>query len=205
MRIVLVVEGKTEKAFCPHLRDFLKPRLSGRMPHIAVHPCNGLIPTGSRLQRIVRHYLDTTANRADHVIALTDVYTGANPPEFTDAADAKSKMRNWVGAEPRFHPHAAQFDFEAWLLPYWETIKRLARHNQNPPGVHPEQVNHGTPPARHLQALFQQGRTPRNYSKPRDANRILRENDLMVSIQACSELKAFVNTILNVCGGTPIA
>jgi hypothetical protein len=57
------------------------------------------------------------------VIALTDVYTGTQPHEFQNAEDAKKKMRQWVGDEPRFHPHAAQYDFEAWLLLYFELVR----------------------------------------------------------------------------------
>jgi hypothetical protein len=40
--------------------------------------------------------------------------------------------------------------------------------------------------------------------KPRDAGRILRDNDLSVSIAQCPELKAFVNTIISICGGKVI-
>jgi hypothetical protein len=37
--------------------------------------------------------------------------------------------------------------------------------------------------------------------KPRDARKILSQNDLAVAIKACPELKAFVNTILRLSGG----
>lgn len=80
--------------------------------------------------------------QVDHVISLTDVYTGSQPPDFKDALDAKAKMRQWVGAESRFYPHAAQYDFEAWLLPYWQTIQRLAGHNRQRPPGEPETVNY---------------------------------------------------------------
>jgi hypothetical protein len=64
------------------------------------------------LQRTITNF----TLEADAVITLTDVYTGAN--EFKDAADAKDKMRQWVGVNDKFYPHAAQHDFEAWLLPF---------------------------------------------------------------------------------------
>ena len=67
------------------------------------------------------------------MIALTDVYTGSTPPEFQTATDAKDGMRDWVGAEERFHPHVALHDFEAWLLPYWEKIQRITGSNRKPP------------------------------------------------------------------------
>ncbi|MGE0084240.1 MAG: DUF4276 family protein [Desulfococcaceae bacterium] len=200
MKITLIVEGKTEKAFLPHLREFLKSRLSGRMPRLDVNPYDGIIPAGEKLRRVVQNLL-CGKKQSDHVIALTDVYTGINPPTFTNAADAKAKMRNWVGTEPRFHPHAAQHDFEAWLLPYWSTVQKLAKHNKKAPSGKPETVNHDNPPAYRIKEIFEIGKSRDSYVKPRDAGRILRENDLSVSIAECPELKALVNTILSVSGG----
>ncbi len=141
MKISIIVEGKTEKVFIRHLREFLKPRLQGVMPKLDTFPYDGRVPTHKKLKHVVEHLL-RGKRASDHVIALTDVYTGANPPDFIDAADAKKKMRRWVGPEPRFHPHAAQYDFEAWLLPYWATIQLLARHNRKAPPGNPERVNH---------------------------------------------------------------
>ena len=136
---------------------------------------------------------------ADAVIALTDVYTGTK--EFKDASDAKKKMLQWVGTNERFYPHVAQHDFEAWLLPFWSTIQRLAKHNQKAPPGTPETVNHANPPAHRIKALFEAGKSRDSYSKPRDAKRILKDQDLLFSANQCPELKAFLNTILNLCDG----
>jgi hypothetical protein len=141
---------------------------------------------------------------ADYVVALTDVYTGSHPPDFQDAQDAKAKMKQWVGSDPRFHPHAAQYDFEAWLLPYWQTIQRLARHNRTCPTGNPERVNHNKPPAHRINEIFECGQPKHSYVKPRDAGRILRDNDLTIAISKCSELKAFINTFLTLSGGTVV-
>ncbi|MDP8239231.1 MAG: DUF4276 family protein [Candidatus Hatepunaea meridiana] len=195
MKITLIVEGKTEKAFLPYLRGFLEARLQGNMPKIDVNPYDGRIPTQKKLKRIV-HNLLSGKKPSDHVIALTDVYTGSQPPDFTDASDARNKMRQWVGEEQRFHSHAAQYDFEAWLLPYWEDIQRLAGHNRVAPKGNPEQVNHNNPPSYRIKEIFRTGSKSRAYIKPRDAGRILRDNDLSISISHCAELKSFVNTIL---------
>ncbi len=110
MKISIIVEGKTEKAFMLHLRKYLKKRLPTRMPKLDPVPYDGRIPKEKKLKRLVENLLQGS-NAADYVIALTDVYTGTNPPDFENAADAKAKMRSWVGNEPRFHPHAAQYDF----------------------------------------------------------------------------------------------
>src|SRR5690606_16204436 len=110
MKISIIVEGSTETVLVPHLRTFLQTRLADLpMPKLDVVPENGRIPTRDKLKRKVQGLL-TGKDAASHVIALTDVYTGSYPPDFDDAHDAKQKMREWVGHEPRFHPHAAQHD-----------------------------------------------------------------------------------------------
>jgi hypothetical protein len=197
VKISIIIEGKTEKAFMRYLKKYLQERLSGRMPKLDPFPCDGRIPIHEELKQTV-HRLLSGKNAADHVIALTDVYTGTH--DFHNAADAKVKMADWIGDEPRFHPHAAQYEFEAWLLPYWTTIRKLAKHNRAAPAGNPENVNHNKPPSRHIQEIFEIGHCRDSYVKPRDAGRILQENDLSTAIEDCSELKAFVNTIFSVCG-----
>ena len=100
-----------------------------------------------------------------------------------------------------FFPHAAQHDFEAWLLPYWDTIQKMARHNMRVPGGDPELVNHQKSPAYWINEIFEIGKCRDSYIKPRDAGRILRENsnNLIKSINTCAEFKSFINTILKCC------
>lgn len=203
MKITIMIEGRTEKAFLPVLSDFLKLRLAGKMPRLKPYPYDGRIPTRDKLKRVVANLL-SGSQAVNHVIALTDVYTGSNPPEFVDAADAKIKMRQWVGKEHRFHPHAAQHDFEAWLIPYWTTIQKLAGHKKRQPSGDPETINHNNPPSYRMKEIFEIGTCRDSYVKPRDAKRILRDNDLLVSINQCPELKAFVNTIITLSDGLPI-
>lgn len=201
MKIAILVEGATEKAFKPFLQEFLKSRLEQRMPRLRFVTFDGRIPKGDKLKRQVENLL-TGTDAYDAVIALTDVYTGTN--DFVDAPDAKSKMKAWVGNNPKFHPHAAQYDFEAWLLPFWSTIKQLAGHNKSAPSGVPEQVNHNNPPSKHIKEIFELGKR-RSYSKTRDAKKILEQNNLIVSVQACPQLKAFINTILALCEGELIS
>ena len=201
MRIGILVEGSTERAFKPFLVEFLRGRLAGRMPKLDFFPCDGRVYKGDKLRRAVVALLSHGQEPADAVIALTDVYTGSG--DFTDAAEAKRKMRAWVGDEPRFHPHAAQHDFEAWLLPFWADIQRLAGHNRAAPAGSPETVNHAKPPAAHLSEIFRLGGR-RSYAKPREAAAILRGKDLAVAAEQCPELKAFLNRILVLSGGEPL-
>ena len=200
MKIALIVEGKTEKVFLSALRQFLETRLTRGTLRIVPYCHDGRIPTGDKLKRVVGRCLD---DGNDAVIALTDVYTGTR--EFTDAADAKRQMRQWAGQEGRFYPHAAQHDFEAWLLPYWDDIRRLSGTNRNPPPGNPESVNHMSPPAHRIAETFRTGAKRTYYNKPRDAKRILDGKDLMVAAKQCSELKALLDTALVLCGAAPIS
>jgi hypothetical protein len=171
------------------------------MPNLDMVPYDGRVPKETKLRRTVENLL-SGRERADAVIALTDVYTGTQ--DFTDAADAKAKMRNWTGRNGNFYPHVAQHEFEAWLLPYWGEIQRVAGSNRKAPPGSPESVNHNQPPSYHIKEIFRIGASRDDYSKVRDANRILRNQDLAIAAAACPELKAFLNTILTLSGGQPI-
>ena len=196
MKIAILVEGRTERAFKPHLRAFLENRIpASNLPRLDFFPCHGRLYTSDKLRRTVAQLL---ADRSDAVIALTDVYTGTRG--FVDAADAKRKMQEWVGPNAKFHPHAAQYDFEAWLLPYWSDIQKHAGHNKSAPAGQPEKVNHARPPSFHLEEIYRIGSKGKRYSKVRDASKILTGKDLSVAAGVCPELKAFLNTILMLCG-----
>jgi hypothetical protein len=84
-------------------------------------------------------------------------------------------------------------------LGYYLIGQKLARHNKSAPGNYPEPVNFNKPPSYHM--MFLSGKYKRRYKKPRDAHRILREKDLLISAKACPELKAFLNRILQLCEG----
>ena len=202
MKIAILMEGETERVFLSHLREFLRPRLLGKMPRLISNKYDGRIPKEEKLKRVVEALLRGRDPDADHVIALTDVYTGSN--DFQNAEDAKQKMRSWVGPNEHFHTHVAQYDFEAWLLPYWPAIQELARHNRTAPAGRPESINHNHPPSHHIKAIFRTGKGPRHYTKTRDAGRILQGKDLSVAAAACPELRAFLNTILTLSNSDPI-
>ena len=200
MRIVLIVEGRTEEVFLSALRRFLLARLAGKMPRSEPNRQDGLIPSGHELKKLVDRHLNEGASA---VIALTDV-----SPVFTDATDAKNKMRQWVGDERRFHPHAAQHDFEAWLLPYWDQIRKITGCSRNAPPGNPELVDHNSPPSERVREAFRTGtktKNRRSYVKTRDAKLILGGQDLTVAATQCNELKAFLNTILTLCGAPPLS
>lgn len=207
MKIIVMVEGSTEMAFKAVLLEFLHNRLSGRMPRLDFRKSDGGVPVKDALKRTVQAYLNGDRG-ADHVIWLTDVYVDSRnigKGLWTTAAEAKAQARRWVGEDPRFHPHVALHDFEAWLIPYWDRIKQVTGVNRNTPSKHPESINHGKPPSYHIKALYELRKPKASYVKRRDAVAILRGQDLMIAINACPELKSFVNTILQLSGGEEIA
>ena len=197
MKIVILVEGETEQVFLPIVRDCIQSRLPAGVnrPRLTVNRFDGRIPKGDRLRKIVNHEL---VAGADAVIALTDVYTGTS--DFKSALDAKTQMTAWAQND-RFYPHAALHDFEAWLVPYWNDIKRLSGSSRSAPKTSPEGINHNKPPAHLLSEVFRSGTKRKSYSKIRDAARILEGKDLTISANACPELKGFLNRILGLCGG----
>jgi hypothetical protein len=202
LKITILVEGRTEQAFKSHLLQFLKGRLDGQMPRLDFFPCHGRIYQEEKLRRTVENLLRNGKVPSNAVIALTDVYTGTE--DFSDAADAKQKMKAWVGNNQKFYPHAAQHDFEAWLLPFWSDIQVLAGHSKNAPPGPPEDVNHSRPPSYHIKEIFRIGTHRESYSKSRDASRILLGKDLAISAKKCPELKSFLNTILILSGAPPL-
>lgn len=110
-KISILVEGSTEIAFKEILRTYLASRLPpGSMPRLDFLPQDGRLPKNEKLKRLVEALFSGKAP-STAVIAITDVYTGT--ADFSSAEDAKSKMKQWVGAsETRFHPHVALHDFE---------------------------------------------------------------------------------------------
>ena len=198
MKIAILVEGATEMAFKANLQEFLQLRLGQQMPKLKFICCKDRIHKEEKLRRAVEILL-TGRDACEAVIALTDVYTGTK--NFKDAADAKAQMKNWVGDNPKFYPHAASHDFEAWLLPFWPKIQQISGGNRAVPSGPPELVNHNNPPSKRIEEILEQGKR-RSYNKARDAKRILDGEDLMDAAEDCPELEAFLHTIVvSLCGG----
>ncbi len=196
MKIVLLVEGKTETAFRDKLKAFLDERCDRQGKSkisLRTKPMNSRLMNERRIGERVT--MSLRAPDVACVIALVDVY-----PNFDSARAAKEFLRRAVGGEPRFHAHAAQFDFEAWLLPYWDDICKRLKVEKQRPGANPEQVDHLKPPSRHLAELYRLAKRARSYDKARDGKAILRDKDLTVAASQCPELKGLLNTLLGCAG-----
>lgn len=65
-------------------------------------------------------------------------------------------------------------------------------------------MNHLHPPSTRLSEIYRAGPKTKSYKKAIDAPSILRGEDLLVAIEACPELKALVNRILQLCEASKI-
>lgn len=191
MSVVLLAEGDTERALKEHLKLFLDHRaiIEGK-PRITLLSRSYLSLRKDKLRRQVQLLLDESSIEA--VVALIDVF-----PNFADATEAKAWLRESAGESKGFYAHAAQFDVEAWLLPYWDDICRRLKLEKRRPGAHPEHVDGHRPPAYHLDELYRQAKPKaRKYNKPIEMREVLRGKDLTVAADACPEFKSLLNTLL---------
>jgi hypothetical protein len=198
LKIILLVEGKTETALKGALKSFLDDRATHEgKPKIGLKtkPLDSRLLDSDRVRDQVT--MSFRAPEVKCVVGLIDVY-----PKFASSQEAKQFLRQAAGSEPRFHAHAAQFEVEAWLLPFWEEICRKLKVKRQPPGANPEQVDLQKPPSHHLAELFRSAK--RTYDKPRDAQAILQGKELTVVASQCPEFKALLNTLLKCAGLTSL-
>lgn len=196
-----IAEGPTEAAAREALKRFLDDRcFQGGRPRVGLKP----IQFGSKmlredkLRRPVQWNLEDV--QALGVVALIDVRSELRGRQFADAAEAIAYLSQAAPGDPRYRAHAAQFDFEAWLLPYWQDICRRLQIKPKAPAGQPEQVNHQKPPSKRLDEIYRIA--GRKYNKPIEAPRILQGKDLTVSAAQCPQFKAFLNSLLDL-GGCP--
>ena len=191
MRIVLLVEGETEIALKAVLKRFLDERAAEYgQPHIRLRPRKIKSTNLESLGRQIRAELQARENTA--VVGLIDVF-----PRFKHANAAKNYLveaARSAGVSRGFHAHAAQYDVEAWLLPYWDDICDRIGFQQGQPGHSPEEVDDIKPPSYHLRELYR--RAKREYTKTDQMPIILGDKDLTIAANACPELKSLLNTLL---------
>jgi hypothetical protein len=158
-------------------------------PKVALRTKDIMTLNAGKLRGRIR--LELRDPRVTAVIGLIDVY-----PNFPSAADAKDFLRQAADSNPRFYAHAAQYDVEAWLLPYWNDICRRTGVQRAAPGPQPEQVDLQHPPSRRLEELYRLATPGRKYVKPIEMTAILRDKDLTIAADQCPELKCLLNTLL---------
>lgn len=199
MKISLIVEGESEKIFLDAIRNFLKPRCLGPIPKLNPVILNCDVPPRHELLKIVRALLLDQGNR---VIILTDV-KGQN--SFNDAQDAIAQIESRLSGLPELNVqvfvHAAQYELEAWLIPFWPQIQKLAHSKRPKPSTPPERINNLKPPSKLLSEVWRTGNgNNKKYSKVLDLRRILNGQDLEHASKECPTLKSFLNRLLTLSG-----
>lgn len=197
MKIVLLVEGWTEKELPPFLKRWLDSQL----------------PQPVRIQPVRfegnAHYLDNVANKtrfhlsSDDTIAvfgLLDLYgLKFDYPKHADRdqkiAHARAEiMRRIPEADRlRFRQHFAVHETEAWLLSdprLFPTLKLPAS------SARPEDVDFDEPPSKLLDRLFSQSRDGRGYKKTTMARTLLPKLDPALVYQKCPNFKLMMDEML---------
>ena len=199
MTIVLLVEGDTEQALKEHLKRFLDRRANAEgkpRVRLEVRPVVGR-SKGAFMHRVLMELRQPGVTAVDGLIA---VY-----PDYGSAAAAKDDLNAKAGHHPNFYAHAAQYDVEAWLLPFWDDICRRLNIQRRAPGHNPEQVDGERPPSLRLMELYRLAKPrPRKYNKPADMYEILARHDLVDAATKCPELRALLNTLLALSGLTQL-
>jgi len=194
MKIVVICEGATEAALKQGLRDFVRGRAEGLgRVGIETRSLDGPVMR-KKLGRLVE--LNLAKSDVLGVVALTDVY-----PDFGNAKEAKDALRRFAGSGPvdaKFRPHAAQFDVEAWIMPFWSQIAKHLGVNATPPGARPEEINTQRPPSHHLRGLY--AKAKQRYEKVIDGAKWLTAEKLGIAAGHCPELKSFLNSLLEFAG-----
>lgn len=193
MTVVLLVEGATETALKRHLKRFLDERANKeKMPKLALRTKSfDGVPTERKLRK--RLELELRNEKVRAVVGLLGVY-----PKFSSARAVKDFLRDAVGDDQRFYPHAAKYDVEAWLIPYWEAICRRISLTRARPGSDPEAVNSINPPSKRLQELYRLAK--RRFTKTIEMSAVLEGQDLALAARECKELRLLLNTLLRLGG-----
>lgn len=194
MKIVVLCEGATEEALKQGLREFVQSRAEGvGRVGIETRSLDGPV-LRKKLARLVE--LNLAKSDVLGVVALTDVY-----PDFDNAKEAKDALRRFAGsgqADAKFRPHAAQFDVEAWIMPFWPQIGMHLGVKAASPGARPEEINTQRPPSHHLRELY--AKAKQRYEKVIDGAKWLTAEKLGTAAGHCPELKSFLNSLLELAG-----
>ncbi len=193
MKIVVLCEGRTEVAIKQGLHEFINRRTaSSTRLGIALRSLDGSV-FRKKLARLVG--LHASDRNVQGIIALTDVY-----PDFRNASEARQELVRIVAdaGKDKFRAHAAQFETEAWIMPFWEEIAGSLGVRSQPPGAPPEEINNEKPPSVHLRHLY--ARAKQRFEKPIDGPKWLTADRLGRAAAECPELKSFLNSILEFAG-----
>lgn len=202
MKIVLFVEGATEKSVLPR---FLKRWLDPKLPK----------PIGVKVVQFEgwRNYENDIATKAklnltgksgaDVVggFGLLDLYGPTfYPGDKTSAPDraawAKDHLEKVV-SQPKFRQHFAVHELEAWLLSAPDILPKAVKDALPGKSAQPETVNFNDPPAAMLERLYKE-KLKKPYKKTIDGVSLFEALAPETAYQKCPYLKRLLDDILAV-------
>ena len=200
MKIVLFVEGKTEKELPPFLKRWLDPQI----------PQHKQIGIQAVRFEGVNHFLENVSIKANlhlaskdtiAIFGLLDLYglildypKHADRDQKITFARAEITRRIDAANRPRFRQHFAVHETEAWLL----SDTRLFPAVTLPANcARPEEVDFDEPPSKLLDRLFSQDRG-RGYKKVTMARNLLPKLDPMLVYQKCPNFKLMMDEMLDI-------
>ncbi len=194
MKLILYVEGETER-YLPQfferwLNARLQPRIGIKTVNLGGAP-NYLKDIASRVKLALR------GNEIVAVFGLIDLYgSGLDYPDGTIEEKygwARHKLEAEV-AHPLFRHQFAVHETEAWLLSDLQVFPRavvgdLPKTNQ------PETINFQSPPSQRLRDLYWR-KLHKKYKKPLEGSSLFRKLDPEVAYSRCPHLKLLLDDIL---------
>lgn len=200
MRIVLLVEGKTEKLGVP---AFFKRWLDRRVDGVGVKPfvLAGTPNYERDLVRLSRRLLEEPA--VSGVLCVLDLYGSQIPfPDDLAPATRYDWAKSWVEekvSHAAFRQHFAVHETEAWLLSQpdlfpSEVAKQLPKKT-------PEAVNFKNPPSAVLATAYRRAFKNRSFAKTRGAG-LFRKLDPEAAASRCPHLQLLLDDLLDLAQGS---
>ncbi len=200
-RIVVLCEGDTEELA---VRHFVARQLQVEgLASVALHRVN----LRGRLQDIgIKTRLFLEEQQVAAVFTLIDLY-GMDRVQHrsTDALDVKiERVRKWLRAQvdrnplPRFFPHLAVHETEAWILAEGSALARRL----NDPGIRPdpdaELKDFQKPPCDRINELFLSRKHGDRYQKIRDGRPLFATMQFEPVYRSCGYFRRFYDDLKTV-------
>jgi hypothetical protein len=199
VRLVLLVEGPTEKAAAAFLKRWLDARVDPKIGIQTSKPAGGGCRLVDDMPKKAKLYLsDPKAGDLIGVVGLLDLHGLVHPPGLTSVAD---RLQWWTDEiekkvnHPRFRVFFAVHEVEAWLLSQPEIFPRDVRTELPKEIKDPERVDFEEPPAKLLQRVYRMA-TRREYKKVTHGTDLFRKLDPDVACSKCSQLRKMLNYML---------
>lgn len=197
MKIILLVEGETEKKALP---QFFRRWLNGKIdPLPAIHTVNAKGCDNHLKECALKASMYLKENDVAAVFGLLDLYGPKSIPGHCKTTQEKcAYLRERLEKEidsPRFKQHFAVHELEAWLLSQPDIFPIEVKRAFPGRITSPEQVDSTEPPAKLLTRLYRE-RIKRDYKKTAHGVELFSRLDPNVAYAKCPALAALLNDML---------